>query len=542
MIFEYTAQEKEQLAEIEKRYAALLDQKDNELQKHGKKKKAYARLLEERDELESERITEHAEFYERAEQARFAAFNGDVAAIADEARRQVSLIIEHRIAADLVFNDQSGNIIQQLQGEQLTEAKALHLLQSADFITRFQKEGRPLISSREARTLIYRGLFLFTEFLKTAAPKEAAALDVYISEYISMCPYIYIYTHKPNVEPEAITDDIRLPLPLIETYGLMNDKVSHQLIAGDFTQQDTDGQLSFWAGVRQSPATSKAPVIVTMALTFEGAQTKLSKRMSGIDNAVYNAVATAFYYHKRSSSGRPFYITPQEIWRLMNGTQDAKKNPSAAQMQKVCDSMDKMRFTRLYMDISEEIKAYNLTFEDERLKSGAIDTYMLKSDKVSFTTEKGKTLIGYRVDQEPILYTYNAAKDHVLFVPFDLLDTSQTTGNEGSTIEIRNYLLQQIELMYNGQRDSLRILYETIYKATGLESPEERTRGNTYTNENTRRSALTQEAKRDREKIAAILTAWKAKDYITDFCPVKKGRAFIGVDITLNTNRKHTTT
>lgn len=540
MIFDYTQQEKEQLIKIDEHYAALLDQKDAELKKHGKQTKIYARLLEERDELENTRFAEFALVYERAEQDRFNAFNGDIAAIAAEARRQVGLIIETRIACDIVTDDQSANILQQWQRDSMTEAKALQRLKDADFITRFEKEGKPVLSSRQARTLIYKGIQLFTEYLKANAPKEAKALDKYISEYISTSPYIYIHTHKPNLEAEIITEDIRKPLPPIETYGLMNDKVSHQLIAGDFTQQETNGQLSFWAGVRQSALTSKTPVVVTMALTFEGENTKLSKRMSAFDNAVHNAIATAFYYHKRNENGKPFYITPQEIWRLMNGTQDASKNPSAGQVKKVCDSMDKMRFTRLYMDISEEVKAYNLTFEDKRLKTGTIDTYLLKSDKVSFTTEKGKELIGYRVDAEPILYTYNAAKDHILFVPFELLGTSQTTGNEGSTIEIRNYLLQQIQLMYNGQRNSRRILYETLYSATGLETPETRIDRSKYNSENAYKSNLRKAAGNDRDKVAAILEAWKAKGYIKGFTPVKKGNSIIGVDIALHKEKPQT--
>lgn len=537
MVFEYTQQEKEKLVSIDKHYAALLDQKDAELQQHGKRTKIYARLLEERDELENSRYAKFAAIYEQAEQDRFNALNGDISAIAAEARRQVELIVEQRIACDIVTDDQSANILQQWQNAGITEEKALQRIKDADFITRFEKEGKPVLSSREARALIYKGIQLFSRYLAERSPKEAKALDKYISEYISTSPYIYIHTHKPNLTPEVVTDDIRNPLPPIETYGLMNDKISHQLIAGDFTQQDTNGQLSFWTGVRQSALTSKTPVVVTMALTFEGTQTKLSKRINAFDNAVHNAIATAFYYHKRNESGKPFYITPQEIWRLMNGTQNASKNPSAGQVKKVCDSMDKMRFTRLYMDISEEVKAYNLTFEDKRLKTGTIDTYLLKSDKVSFTTKKGKELIGYRVDAEPILYTYNAAKDHILFVPFELLDTSQTTGNEGSTIEIRNYLLQQIQLMYNGQRNSRRILYETLYSATGLEAPETRIERIKYNSENAYKSGIKKAAKADREKVAAILEAWKAKGYIKGFKPVQKGRAFIGIDIELHKNK-----
>ena len=45
---------------------------------------------------------------------------------------------------------------------------------------------------------------------------------------------------------------------------------------------------------------------------------------------------------------------------------------------------------------------------------------------------------------------------------------------------------------------------------------------------------MRKEAQKDRDKVAAILKAWKAKGYIKDFAPVQKGRAFIGVDVELN--------
>lgn len=532
MVIEYTQQEKEALIKIDKHYAALLDQKDAELKKHGKRTKIYARLLEERDTLEAARFDDMAAVYEQAEQDRFNALNGDIKAIAAEARRQVGLIIEQRINADLVRDEKGSEIMQRWQNGIISEQEAEKLLQNTGFITRYQKEQKPLLTSREARTLIYKGIKLFTEFLKDNQ-KETSALNKYISEYISTSPYIYIYTGKPQEQPETVTDDIRLPLAPIETYGLLNDKVNNQLISGDIFTQETNGQLQIAFRTNQA-AKGKPQVIVSTGLTFTGTQTRFTKRMSAFDNAVYNAISTAFYYHKRESSGRKFYITPQEIWRLMNGTQDASKNPSAAQVKKVCDSMDKMRFARLYMDISEEVQTFKIHFEDDRIEKGVIDTYLLKSDKVSFTTEKGKEIIGYRVDAEPILYTYNAAKDHVLFVPFDLLDTSQTTGNEGSTIEIRNYLLQQIQLMYNGQRNSRRILYETLYSATGLETPENRLKPETYKDENAYKRNVRKEAQKDRDKVAAILKAWKAKGYIKDFAPVQKGRAFIGVDVELN--------
>ena len=540
MVIEYTTEERKQLAEINLKYKNLYEQKNTEIRKDNKNK-SYSKTIEEFDELEAAYYAEIAEIREKAEAARFKALNNDKIAILEEAKKQVGLIIEERINYDLIRDENGSGIMEKLFSGNITQLEAENLIKETDFISRYEKEKKPVISSLEARTLIYSGLKKFTDFLKPYK-KEFQELNAYISNYIAECIYIYTYTQAPNADPIAINEDIRKPLQRIKTYGLMNDKIVHQLIAGDFTSQDINGQLSFLAAVNQFETKNKGPVIVTMALTFTGENAALLKRMTAFDNAVYNAISTAFYYHKRKGTKDSFYITPQEIWRLMNGTQDTRKNPSPGQISKVCNSMDKMRFTRLYMDISEELKTFKMKINDERITKGKIDTYLLKSDKVSFTTEKGKQIVGYRIDNEPILYTYNAAKNRILYVPFDLLDTTNTTGNEGNTIEFRNYLLQQIQLMYEGKRDSKRILYKSIYEATGIETPESRINKNIYSNENTRRSATTQEAKKDREKIAAILKAWKEKEYILDFSPVIKGRAFIGIDIELNRVRLTTKT
>ena len=123
-------------------------------------------------------------------------------------------------------------------------------------------------------------------------------------------------------------------------------------------------------------------------------------------------------------------------------------------------------------------------------------------------------------------------------MPYELLDTSDSTGNEGNTIEFRNYLLQQIGLMYEGQRNNSRILYSTLYRDTGTQPPEERLSPANYSTETAYKRNIRKEAQRDRDKISALLDAWKAKDWIKGYKLVKKGQAYIGVDITLNPEKK----
>ena len=97
MIFDYTEAELEQFSQLDNSYSQLLDQIDRELRKHNKNTAVYAKLLEERDELESQRMADVAAIYEKAERARFDALGGDTTAVLNEAIRQVDLIIKCRI-------------------------------------------------------------------------------------------------------------------------------------------------------------------------------------------------------------------------------------------------------------------------------------------------------------------------------------------------------------------------------------------------------------------------------------------------------------
>ena len=326
---------------------------------------------------------------------------------------------------------------------------------------------------------------------------------------------------KPNLE---IMRYRRSPLRDIHTYGLMNDNTStHMLQEGEIFQTEADGQLVVrWAVPQAKPP---EPIMTLLALSYEGTDGKITRKLTAFDKAVYEAVATRFYYWKLDNDQKPLYITPQEVWRTMNGKRsgDGKAKPSQKQVQRICNSLDKMRFTRVYMDITKEIEAFKLHINDERIASGEIDDYLLNSSKVTFMTDKGNKVEGYRLTEEPIIYTYNSIKGHLLFVPYDLLDTSANTSDSENVTEFRNYLLQQIQLMKNAKegkgkfkRNNI-ILISTIYEGTGILPPEERANTTSSTSDNARQTYIRKTRKADREKIEGILDAWKDKKWIKDY-------------------------
>ena len=173
------------------------------------------------------------------------------------------------------------------------------------------------------------------------------------------------------------------------------------------------------------------------------------------------------------------------------------------------------------MDITQEIEAGYIT-PDEKITSGTIDTYLLEATKAEFTTDKGNVVQGYRLAEDPALFYYNGLKNHLLYVPYEMLDTSSYTSDSENVIEFKSYLLQQIQLMKNAAEGSKRfkrsnvILLETIYRDTGILPPEERIEGD-YANEATRQQIIRRNRKADRQKIEGLLDAWKAKGWINGY-------------------------
>ena len=403
--------------------------------------------------------------------------------------------------------------------------------------------------SSYAKAYIKQELRLHISFLKDD-PENLQQIQKAIQEAVQNAPFVdQEEDTEETIEPVMFNRLMRNPLGDITTFGLMNDKINAQLVQSDIFKQEPNGQLTLKFAVNQAPQKQKQ-VPVYMALTYEGTEGKLTKRLTSFDSAVYNAVSTRFYYWKQENGNAPLYITPQEIWRTMNGKKagDGNAKPRDTQIKKICDSLDKMRFTHFYMDISKEIEAFNLYIDDERVTAGKIDTYVLNSNKVEFMTEKGRIVEGYRIGEEPILYTYNRVKDHLLYVPYEMLDTSSQISNSEYVPEFRNYLLQQIQLMKNAadnpkgkyfHRNSI-ILLETIYRDTGILPPEERVEGKDYKTEASRQKEVRRIRKTDCQKIKDLLDVWKDKNWIKGYIvlnsknqPIKEKQQAKGYDIQL---------
>lgn len=343
--------------------------------------------------------------------------------------------------------------------------------------------------------------------------------------------------------PETIQKDYVSVLKDLYKAHIGVDKVQKNIVSTFPVVEELTGQYRMVWAVDQRGKVSKrdpVPVYISMLLSDD---IKAKKRITARDETAHDAIIT-LYCQWIETHGKidGFYFTTDEIWRVANGYK-GNERPTPKQRESFEQSIQKLAAIRLDMDISKEIEANFITINDERIKEGRIKTNVLHIDSVQVKTEKGRTIDAHRLYAEPIFYTYAKAKNHILTVKYELLDTSDTTGNEGNTAEIRRYLLREIEQMYNGTRDNTHININTLYESKVIDTPQERAGDPVkYANNNAYHSRIKKEAARDREKIAAILQSWINKAYINGFEEIKTGRAITGFKISLNEDikREHT--
>ena len=545
MIIEHTAEELNHIQAIKRRYsyrAAAIRKEIDAAERAEDQDAINSRTLELRA-LDGERTLELTAYNAECEAARFKAIKGGTDGIIENAKEQTQIILS------MLHND----------------LRVFYKLEDAAII------NQTMIATMQDGTLYLKADYAL-KHVKAELQRHISALEgngedlnrllsAIIAE-IEKSPFTAgsAQTAGETAAPadrEALVK--RPPLEDVKLHGLMNDKTSTQLLQdiGVFSEE-ANGQLRF---VEHTPAktikkaadqgrqlTRNETIFTFLSLVYEGTEVNMSKKLTAYDKSVYEALATRFYYQRKKEPDQPLYITPREIWRTMNGRRgnDKTAKPGKTQLDKICRSIDKMRFTNFTMDISEEIRAFKLSINDERIRKGVINSYLLNSSKVEFETDKGNSVIGYKINEEPILYTYNRAKDHVIFVPYDLLDTSGTINDSENVTEFKNYLLQTIQLIKEGAADqtgkrfkrSNRILISDIYIKTGIDTPEQRAQKSSFTSDAARKTYIRKTKNADCKKIEGILESWKNKGWIRSYTalnekrqPVKARQSVIAYDI-----------
>lgn len=237
--------------------------------------------------------------------------------------------------------------------------------------------------------------------------------------------------------------------------------------------------------------------LVALEYVSDGEGVELTRQLSEFDVQVYNALCSLFEAEKEN-------ITPQEVFEMtMGGKGKAKRE----QLDKIIESVELLRKTKLRADVTKEAKAHGLIDPEtgEPWEQMEIDDYLFSAVRATMRGVNGKIMAGYHINSMPIGLKYAKASKQVISYPVKYLDTKSAGSNTERNVVIRGYLLQRIVQAKNGKMSNT-IRCDTIYDKAGINkaSSVERGRVNKY--------------------MTNLLELWKKQELINGYEVISEGR------------------
>ncbi len=330
------------------------------------------------------------------------------------------------------------------------------------------------------------------------------------------------------------TEIITVEKKKIDKFVQQNSPVNNELIRNvtmnDLYDTYVDGQLKMITSVKTRDKRGKSEAVYTLcSLSYDEQvdvaefNTKGRFQLTAYDRRVYNAIGTLFLNGKNT-------ISLNEIYSIMTGY--SRTNPNSKQLEAIEKSLKKMQNINVFIDLTNEVKAHMiedkdalieagiLKDHDDNIKSVVIDDKMLHYKTGTITSEKGKVFKSIQIIAEPSILTYNRAKKTLLSIPMEYIGIEAKSATD-KTIAFQDYLLMRIFSYKNKKLHENKVLYDTLYRDSGIEKPK-----------------LSKDFIRDRETITTMMDEWKTKGLITDFAEVKEGRSYTGIIFYLDENEK----
>lgn len=282
--------------------------------------------------------------------------------------------------------------------------------------------------------------------------------------------------------------------------------------------RENDGQMRFVPTNLEIDITgrSKGYVPVMLSINYEGDITKEGTmsidynkaRIQGFDTAVLDAVCTIL-----ETGQNDIYVSA--IDALLNGRSNIQAVGKRRE-ERIILAFRKLGGTRVRLDITNELKGkYTEAFEALNLKSGVLDAAMLEYAGLELANYAGQKTYVIHVKEMPAIYQYSKAKGEITSFPTALLNTPERAEERYTTLKVS--LLKRITLINKRVMNNNIILFESLYRAAGLEEHENKT-----------------QRSRERETLVNMLKHWKEQDYIKDYEAHYKGKSFVGFKIKPN--------
>lgn len=270
----------------------------------------------------------------------------------------------------------------------------------------------------------------------------------------------------------------------------------------------------------------KSELTTYIAITYEpdpesGITIKGPERLTAYERAVFNAVVSLWVAAQKAGYDRPT-ITPEMIYKAMPG---GSERIPAGQRGAIGKVINKLRQMRIYIDATDEMHKRGVTKPNEAFR---MDAACLMITHVQRRVRNGQTVHAYRIEAEPIIYTYSKAVKQLLSIPAKCLDIRQLRDGKitekpvrmsGDRQAIADYLLRRIARMKEAQNkkqnESRYILFSELFKVVSAET-------------------LNRFQEKDyRDFCFDVLEYQTAAGYIKGYKPIKEGRKIAKVEILL---------
>ena len=247
----------------------------------------------------------------------------------------------------------------------------------------------------------------------------------------------------------------------------------------------------------------KKNVVTFMSISWDAGKLPSLQRLTGFDEAVYNAVGSLYYSDNK-------YITSNMIYQTFTGNKEQKQNPTKEMLNAIWDSVKRMSLIRLDIDATQEVKA--------KLNIRAEYSGNLLATEMSRVEINGAVRDCIKMLAAPILFRYADAKNQIARANIKMLDVPLSKTPENITLT--DYLAQRV-LMAKSKKGDVgnTILYDTLYKHLGLEEAG-------YTEQ-----GLRHKKKDIRSATKKILEHWKCKGEIKGYEEVLEGRTIVKIKI-----------
>lgn len=277
-------------------------------------------------------------------------------------------------------------------------------------------------------------------------------------------------------------------------------------------------------------------------LKEEGVTIDMEYRLTPFDRAVHNAIATLWEVGHRNGMKNNEYITPRIIFQLLSGNIGKSKKISSVMRKAILRSINKMSFTEITIDNSDEAKKFG--YKELKYFGSLLDIKRIEGIKINGNEVEDCI----QILQSPALYNYAKLKKQVCNIDIRMLnipkrkpqpkseanDTDDTKSakakdkkdeddsyifrNTPENIELKDYLLQRIMAIKNQKsKMSETIRYETLYDYLRVKAPT--------------RSTLLVKHKKIRKKVKFLLEYWEREGFIKGYKKEKEGKLFAKITI-----------